>query len=258
LLGTVNPFYLAETLTFDLNFIQMIIGGDFIIITDEMISEKSLGFNSMNQSTVFRTVYGNKGASNVADTRDKGIKSAGPINPFASGGIPTFGIREMIQSIDSTSMIGLGTSISYVERIAKNIVSIPGLSLTKNHLSNMLAVWFRNQSRFREGSITLKGIPYARPGMYCLYLPTLSGKKVENLRDIGVYYIDSLAHSYNLENEDLSFTTTLNLIRGVPLPTTVAQTALLLFDFEIVPPESGLADGEYTVLKNLRAASSVI
>jgi hypothetical protein len=37
----------------------------------------------------------------------------------------------------------------------------------------------------------------------------------------------------------------LNLIRGVPLPTTLAQTALLLFDFEQIPPATGIADGEY-------------
>jgi hypothetical protein len=258
LLGTVNPAYLSTTLLFDLTAIQMLIGGDFIIITDDMIQEKTLGFDSVNQSTVFRTSYANKSGVSPVNTRDRGIKSVGPLNPFASGGIPTFGNREMFQTIDCTSLIGLGTSGSYVERIATNIAGIPGLELTKNHFSNLLSTWFRNQSRFREGPVTIKGMPYARPGMYCLYLPTLSGKKVENIRDIGIYYIDSLDHSYGLENEDLSFTTTLNLIRGVPLPTTLAQTALLLFDFEILPPESGLADGEYTILKTLRKASSII
>lgn len=258
LLGFVNPVYLAQTLLFDLSAIQMLIGGDFIIITDDIISEKTLGFDSVNQSTVFHTAYASKGVSNIPDTRDRGIKSVGPLNPFASGGTPTFGIREMRQSIDSTSLTGLGIAFSYTERIAKNIASVPGLALSKNHFSNLLATWFRNQSRFREGSVTVKNIPYARPGMYCLYLPSLSGKKVENIRDIGIYYIDSLNHSYELDNEDISFTTTLNLIRGVPLPTNAAQTALLLFDFEVVPPEAGLGDGEYATLKALRAAASVI
>jgi len=259
MLGTVNPAYFAQNLLFDLSFIQMLVGGDFIIITDDMISEKNLGFDSVNQSTVFRTSYTSKAVSaGVADLRDKGIKSAGPLNPFASGGIPTFGIREMTQTIDCTSLIGLGSTASYVERIAKNLLGISGIMPSKNHLSNLLSTWFRNQSRFREGTVTCKNIPYARPGMYCLYLPSNSGKKVENLRDIGIYYIDSLSHEYGLSNEDMSFTTTLNLIRGVPLPTSVAQTAMLLFDFEVLPPEAGLGDGEYTVLKNLRKASSVL
>jgi hypothetical protein len=259
LLGLVNPVHLAQTLLYDLTAIHMLIGGDFIIITDDIIENKILGFDSSNQSTVFRTVYSSKSAGGgIADITDRGIKSVGPLNPFASGGIPTFGRREMIQSIDCTSQIGLGIALSYAERIQKNMMGIPGQVLTKNQLSNLLSTWFRNQSRFREGTVTVKNIPYARPGMYCLYLPALSGKKVENLRDIGIYYIDSLTHDYSLENESLSFTTTLNLIRGVPLPLSVAQTALLLFDFEILPPESGLADGEYTVLKNLRRALSRI
>lgn len=255
LLGVVNPKHLLETLPFDLNTLNLIAGGDFIIITDDIIMEKGLGFDSSNQCTVFHSRYGGKGVTGGPDLNDKGIKSMGPLNPFASGGIATFGMREMFQSIDCTSLMGLGTAASYVERIAKNVFGLPFGEISKNALSNLLAVWFRNQSRFREGQVTVKNIPYARPGMYCLYLPSISGKKVENLRDIGIYYIDSLNHSYGLQNTDLSFSTTLNLIRGVPLPTTVAQTALLLFDFEVLPPLAGYSDGEATVIKNVKEAA---
>ena len=143
--------------------------------------------------------------------------------------------------------------MNYVERIAKNKLGFPLTVMSKPALSNLLTVWFRNQSRFREGEVTTRYIPYARPGMYCLYLPSLSGKKPENLRDIGIYYIDSLTHSYSLSNKDVVFNTKLNLIRGVPLPTTIAQSALLLFDYEILPPESGVSgDGEYRILSALR------
>jgi hypothetical protein len=255
LLGTVNPYWLTETTLYELNALSMVAGGDFIIITDDMIHNKTLGFDCINQSTVFHARYTCKGATQAPDLVDRGIKSAGPLNPFASGGIPTFGIREMFQTIDSTNLEGLGLVASIGSRIVKNFRSGSGI-ISKNALSNLLAVWFRNQSRFREGTITLKGIPYARPGMFCLYLPTLDGKKTENLRDIGIYYIDSLNHEYSLTNTDISYTTTLNVIRGTPLPTSVAQTALLLFDFEILPPQVGLVDGEYTVLKALRAAAS--
>jgi hypothetical protein len=146
----------------------------------------------------------------------------------------------------------MGTASNYVERLAKNKLGFPLEIMSKPAMANLLAVWFRNQSRFREGSVTTRCIPYARAGMYCLYLPTISGKKVENLRDIGIYYIDSLSHNYAIMNNSVSFTTNLNLIRGVPLPLTVAQTALLLFDYEILPPESGLWDGEYAILSALR------
>jgi len=173
------------------------------------------------------------------------------MNPFASGGIKTFGIREMFQTIDTSALEGLGYVASSTARVQKNVYSAPGAVMTKGALSNMLAVWFRNQSRFKERTITTKGLPYARAGMYCLYLPTYSGKKAENLRDIGIYYIDSLSHNYSISNTDVQFTTTLNVIRGVPLPLSVAQTALLLFDFEVLPPESGEVDGEFKLLKEI-------
>lgn len=258
MLGVVNPAYLAQTLPFDLNVLQMLIGGDFVIITDEMIQHKSLGFDCINQNTVFHTRYTNKGAVEAPDTTDKGIKTVGPLNPYASGGIPTFGIREMFANIECTSLVGLGTASSYAERIAKNTVGLPLTLMSKNALSNLLCTWFRNQARFREGTVTTSGIPYARPGMYCLYLPSISGKKVENIRDIGLYYIDSLTHSYSLDNEKVDFTTTLNLIRGVPLPLSIAQTALLLFDFEILPPMSGLGDGEYAALRAVRQGLKLV
>lgn len=258
MIGFVNPVYLPQTALFDLTFIHMLLGGDFVIITDDMIQEKTLGVDSVNQSTAFRTSYNNKGVSGVPDFSSVSIKSPGPLNPLASGGIPSFGIREMNQTIDCSSLVGLGAAASVVERIAKNIAGIPRSVLSKNHLSNLLCTWFRNQSRFREGTITTKMIPYARAGMYCLYLPSLSGKKVENIRDIGLYYIDSIDHSYSIDNEDMSATTTLNLIRGVPLPISVAQTALLLFDFEILPPATGFADGEYRTVATARKASAVL
>ena len=258
LLGIVHPSLIAQTTPFELNALSMLIGGDFVIITDDMIQNKNLGVDCANQKTVFHTNYTSGSATQAADLSSKGIKCQGPLNPFASGGIGTFGIREMFQNIDTTCLQGLGLSSACSERIGKNLFGIPLQLLSKNALSNLLAVWFRNQSRFREGSVTVRGLPYARPGMYCLYLPSLSNQKVENIRDIGIYYIDSLTHNYKLNNTDLSFDTTLNLIRGVPLPLTGSLTALLLFDFEVLPPMSGIADGEYTALQAARDIISAI
>jgi len=252
IIGTVNAQHMVNTLPFDLSTIALLAGGDFIIITDEMIHDKSLGMDCVDQRTVFHTRYTSSMSGGAMDVTDRGIKSVGPLNPFASGGIQTFGIIEMFQDVNCINLNGLGAEFSPLERSSKNLFGIPFLQMSKNELGNLLAVWFRNQSRFREGTVTVRGIPYARPGMYCLYLPARNGRKPENMRDIGIYYIDSLSHSYNLENENAGFSTTLNLIRGIPLPTSAAQTALLLFDFEILPPESGLYDGEYRVLANLR------
>jgi len=257
LLGTVHPRFYANTLIYDLNALSLVAGGDFIIITDDIISDKTIGVDSVNQATVFHTLYTSGGVINAPDKKDKGIKCAGPLNPFASGGIGTFGIREMFQTIDCTTLQGFGYSTGIIERLAKNIQSQAGV-LAKPELSNLLATWFRNQSRFREGNVVVKGMPYARPGMYCLYLPSLSGKKPENIRDIGIYYIDSLTHNYEIDNNNISYTTNLNLIRGVPIPTSIATTALLLFDYELLPPQSGLWDGEYLALKAAREAIAQI
>ena len=257
LIGFVNKSHLLSTLPFDLTAIQMLLFGDFVIITDDDVQDKSLGIDSTNQKTIFHARYGAGAASNAPDRNDKPIHSVGPLNPFASGGIKTFGNRDFFASIDCTHLQGLGTAASYVERIAKNLFGSQFQVMSKPALSNLLCTWFRNQSRFREGSVTTRYLPHARPGMYCLYLPALSGKKVEHVRDIGIYYIDSLSHDYSLEDKDLSFSTTLNLIRGVPLPTSIAQTALLLFDFEIFPPESGVFDGELKTLMAFRETTVV-
>lgn len=260
LLGIVNPAHYLKVLPFDLDTINLLIGGDFIIITDDDISEKNLGFDSSNQSTVFHTRYSAGSSVMPMDNNDYPIHSVGPMNPLASGGISTFGRRDMFQQINCTHLLNIGISASYVDRIASNTLGLDLTKMSKPALSNLLAVWFRNQSRFREGSVTTRSIPYARAGMYCLYIPSLSGKKPENLRDIGIYYIDSLSHSYSLQNQSVSNTTTLNLIRGVPLPMSIAQTALLLFDFELLPPEIGFgtAGEEYETLKTLRNAVSAI
>jgi len=252
LLGIIHPAHWVMMAPFDLTVIQMLIGGDFIIITDDDIIDKSLGFDSTNQATMFTTTYSSGGVAHAPDMSAKPIHSIGPFNPLASGGIPTFGMREMEQNINCTNLTENGTVGGYAERLIKNKISLKNFATSKPAFSNLLAVWFRNQSRFREGSVTIRTKAYARAGMYCLYLPSRSGKKPDNIRDIGIYYIDSLSHSYALQNENVSYSTSLNLIRGVPLPASVAQTALLLFDFEILPPESGLFDGEYTALKILR------
>lgn len=255
LLGIVNPVHLPATFLFDISTTSMLIGGDFVIITDEDIHSKELGVDCANQATSFRTRYTAGAGTAAIGVTNKPIVSTGPLNPMASGGVGTFGFNQMVEEINCTQIFGPTVDMT------KNIIaalklSVPGF-LSQSALSNLLAVWFRNQSRFREGSVTVKCKPWARAGMYCLYLPPMSGKKPENSRDIGIYYIDSLSHSYGLDDSSVSMTTTMTLIRGMPLPSTVAKAALNLFDYEVLPPMSGMADGELAAMKALRAATRV-
>ena len=251
LLGIVNPAHIPALLPYDLTAIAMLAGGDFVIITDDDVQEKSLGFDCSAQATSFRSTYGSGTGMLAVNEQDRPIQTAGPINPFASGGMNTFGKIEKIQAINCVQMYDAGLGADMITKMAQDSISIPGL-ISKPALSNLLAVWFRNQCRFREGEITTRIIPHARPGMYLLYLPTFSGKKPDNLRDIGIYYIDSLNHHCNTSDKDVSAQTTFNVIRGVPLPTTLAQTALLLFDYEVLPPISGLWDGEFLTINTAR------
>jgi hypothetical protein len=257
MLGTVNPFWLKNSIFYELNALSLIAGGDFVIITDDMIMEKELGVDSINQNTVFHAEYANKGAIVASNMNQKPIRCPGPLNPFASGGIPTFGVREMSEQIDCTATAGLGTAGSIYDKLI-SVMGLTGIKIGAPELANLLAVWFRNQSRFREGSVTCRGIPYARAGMYCLYLPPIGGNRVENVRDIGLYYIDSLTHSYQLSNEAMQFSTTLNLIRGMPLPDNIGKTLLLLFDWEVLPPETGTIDGEYAALAAIRKSLQTV
>jgi hypothetical protein len=253
LIGIVNPSYWLSTVPYDLSLISMLAGGDFIIVTDDDISDKNLGFDCSNQATSFRATYGGGAGSLTVNEQDRPVKTCGPLNPFASGGVPTFGKIEMTQAINCIQLCDFDSALQWLAKSASNGMGIPGI-VSKPALSNLLAVWFRNQSRFREGEITTRLMPYARAGMYLLYLPTMSNKKIENIRDIGVYYIDSVNHSMNVGDKDNTARTTFNVIRGVPLPATQAQSALLLFDFEILPPISGLWDGEYAILSGIRRA----
>ena len=153
LLGFVNPFHWVVTQPFDLNAIKMLIGGDFIIITDDDIQSKDIGFDSSNQFTMFHTRYGAGAGTNAPDNYDKPIKSAGPLNPLASGGVGTFGSRDLFHSINTTHFSNSPTSMTFLERTFKNIGCFTGQMLSKPALSNLLAVWFRNQSRFREAKL---------------------------------------------------------------------------------------------------------
>lgn len=248
MIGIPNLSHIAALSPYNLSVLSLLAGGDFVIITDDDIIDKNIGCDCTNQATAFWAAYSE---SNLNPATSRPIKADGPLNPFATGGMRTFGFNEMRQVINCMQLFGTGAPIESDFIMTKDMISTTGI-FSIPAWSNLLALWYRNQSKFREGQVTVKMKPWARKGMVCLYLPTLRGSKVDNARDIGLYYIDSFSHDYSLNNSTASATTTLNLIRGVPLPTSVANSALLLFDFEVLPPGSGLWDGEYDILKTIR------
>jgi len=254
MIGLPNLSHIAALQPFNLSVLNLIAGGDFVIITDDDIIDKNIGVDCTNQATAFWSSY-TQGNMNPANSRP--ICSDGPLNPFATGGMRTFGFNEMRQVINSMQLFDAGSAIEQNFNYSKDTISTTG-KFSIPAWSNLLALWYRNQAKFREGSVTIRMKPWARKGMVCLYLPTIRGSKPDNARDIGMYYIDSFSHDYNLSNESASATTTLNLIRGVPLPTSVANSALLLFDFEILPPTGGLVDGEDSIIRKARMAAATL
>ena len=108
-------------------------------------------------------------------------------------------------------------------------------------MSTLLNEWYRNAAKFNEGTIETTAKPYARPGMALLYLPTTDGR-AEDFRDIGIYYIDNVNHTYNLGKADR---TTFTVIRGTPLPMNGMNLATLLLDWELAPVGLHLADGDF-------------
>ena len=211
---------------FLLSFIDLFLGGDFVVISDRDVISKSLGQNYKQQYTVFTC---NLTGGDSAQPADRAVKfnpsvSRGPFIPYFSGGVKTYGIREFRANLNLT-------------RVKKqlNDVSTAATESEKQFLidimSHLLNYWFRNAGKFNEGTIVVRGMPYARPGMYLLYLPTRNNK-VDNWRDIGVYYIESISDSYSIDGAD---TTTLNVIRGIPIPISGQNLLKILYDWEIMP-----------------------
>ena len=218
---------------YTLGVLDLLLGGDFVIITDEDIITKSLGTSMNQQYTAFVCNYGTHAGANPGGRMTRPSIARGSMNPMASGGIRTYGFREYQAAINVLSLEWAGITGQVLERVNRTV----GISV----FSTLLNYWFRNASKFNEGVIVTRGMPYARPGMYLLYLPSLTGKKVDNPREIGVYYIDNVQDSYEIGQADK---TTFNVIRGVPIPLNFGNIMKLLFDFEILPPSPNIMDGE--------------
>jgi len=217
---------------------ELLLAGDFIIVTDDDIISKDLGQNLTGQYTAFSVPY----TSGISAGKKDGAKPRpsfawGSMNPLSSGGMSSYGVRELFASLSSTTLSWEGLVGQMLEEVnmycGAEKIHIPALS-------TMLNVWFRNHAKFSEGTIKTRAIPYAKPGMIMLYLTTKDGR-YDNMRDIGVYYIDNHTYNYQIGSAD---TSTFSLIRGVPIPISFASTARLFFDWEILPPTPNLTDWE--------------
>jgi len=220
-----SPYGLLIT-NYLLGFFDLFLGGDFVVISDIDVISKNLGHSHKQQFTLFNAHLSGSDSNqpgNKAVTYNPSV-SRGPLIPYFSGGVKTFGIREFRSYIN-------------IQRMKKEILEPSAMATDAEKkffieiLSHLLNYWFRNASKFNEGTITIRGMPYARPGMYLLYLPTKTGK-VDNWKDIGVYYIESITDNYNIDGTD---TTTLNVIRGIPIPIKGQNILKILYDWEIMP-----------------------
>ncbi len=234
----VSPWH-PVLFPFTLGVFDLLLTGDFVIITDDDVISKDLGVSDAQQYTVFDVNMNGKNASagSGSGSMNRPSISSGPTLPIFPGGMRTYGPRLMETAVDASSLEFTGLAFQSIQRFTRKFQS--GANI--HSLTTLLNVWFRNASKFNEGTITTRAFPYARPGMVLLYLPSMRGGKVDDPRDIGVYYIDNVTYEYKLGDAD---TTSFTVARGTPLPNSIANLATLLMDWEILPPGLNLFDWE--------------
>lgn len=222
-----------------LGVFDLILAGDFVIITDRDVIAKDLGVSDQQQYTVFDVNMNGKNASGgtASGSMNRPSISSGPTLPIFPGGIRTYGPRLLETAVDSSSMQWGGTVFQSIQRFNRKFTNGSNI----HAVSTLLNTWFRNASKFNEGTIQTRGFPYARPGMVLLYMPIHKTGEMDDPRDIGMYYIDNVSNEYKLGGAD---TTTFTVIRGTPIPNTIANLVTLLMDWEILPPGLNLFDGE--------------
>lgn len=218
---------------------DLMLTGDFVIVTDDDVVSKTLGWSDANQFTVFHANMSSKGDGNMTSGTNRPSIANGPLLPLFPGGIKTFGWRSFEAPIPAYNLAWEGLIAQSISETSKRSGASP---VNASAISQLLNYWFRNASKFIEGTITTRWMPYARPGMVLLYLPPLSGTDVEDPREIGIYYIDNLSHEYTIGKAP---TTSFTVCRGTPLPMSMANLGILFMDWEIFPVGPNMFDGEF-------------
>ena len=210
-------------LKYMLDVYDLILAGDFIIITDDDVIEKDLGVSDEQQNTLFFANMGGR-TENSAEIKTRPSVAYGSLLSalgLIPGGIKTYGARSY-----KSNVTPIGSGEDFIGRTiqkTKSDIYIPALSTLLNY-------WFRNASRFNEGTIKTRPYSYARPGMIAMYLPSISGSPVDDPRDIGIYYIDTVESEGSITGEQ---STTFKLIRGIPIPTDASSLINYLVDWDI-------------------------
>jgi len=206
---------------FGLSILDLLLAGDYVVITDDDIMSKSIGSSDVQQNTVWRV---NMNGGGTASSQNSLFASFnwGPLIPIFPGGIGSFGFKQHIVSLTMISDAWVGASEELKNKNTKVLFA--------NAYTELMKIWFRNQTKFLEGTFTTRPKPYARPGDLLLYLPRAKDGLARDKYQVGVYYIDSMDENYGIDGN----TTTFSVIRGTPLPWNLSQIALLLLDWDIV------------------------
>lgn len=229
LMGMMNPAY-SWLRAVTMSNLDLLAGGDFAIITEADVLQKDLGYSQEGQATSF---YADLSGTSPTNYLNRPSIAYGPLLPTHPGGARTYGFRGYTASIKAWSahLLGIGTELSqyYSARMMTGA------------LSSLLNYWFRNASKFREGTIILTPSKrYIRPGMVLMYVPTLDGD-VDDPKDICLYYVDNVNQEYMFGAND---TTTLTVCRGMPIPLHSTDLVSLLAGWELFPPGLNITDGE--------------
>lgn len=209
--------------------LDLILSGDFVMVTDYDVISKELGQSQENQYTAFKVDIAR--GNNLSSPSGVGTPkwSRGPLLPIMPGGQRTYGNRFFKSNFDITSSNPEGFISQVTDDATKKSINPKNPIFNVDVASSYLQAWMRNASKFREGSITTRMIPYARPGMIFLYVDPKNGKS-DDQRENGMYYIDSMTGNWKYGE---SATTQFSLIRGTPLPFDATSLSLLLLDWEL-------------------------
>jgi len=213
-----------------LGMFDLMMAGDFVIITDDDIMEKDLGQADYQQHTLFQANLSGKSALGGAFPMSRPSASAGPVLPIYPGGVKTFGIKLLEKQMNALNSSFAGFALDNLDKAQRRLAA--------NKYSHLLNYWFRNASKFMEGTVRVAGKPYARPGMLCIYLPSQSGTKVDDARECpAVYYIDNVSYSADAGGDD---SMQMTLIRGTPIPMDASKVALHFLDWELLSPNPNI------------------
>lgn len=218
--------------------LDLLTSGDFVIISDRDIKSKNIGSTGADQYTVFNVDLSAKEGSGESSAFKPAV-AGGPIFPIFPGGIRTFGSRTYKENMNITSLKFAGIFGEVLDRTFMGL-GLPGLQYPRVVLTDCLQHWHRNKMHFKEGTFTTRPIPYARPGMCLIYWPDLATGRIDDPREMGLYYIDSVKTEGEIGKGG---STTMSVIRGCPFPINFNNIMDFLFQWDLGLDLPSIVDG---------------